>query len=172
MGTSHIYWLVPTSGYASFAMKKEDRTRVAMLHGRYSLERTPNPILSENPEDARGAYLIKLPSAAQLDKKREEKELAESNAQAALHNTAIGLQTRIQVDALKSEHARLTRELRELELEVSPNPFARERALAAFDSSPGHVPMPKHGVKHTLQHFPRIRSKPQYTAYIKNNKGL
>jgi len=172
MGTPHRYWQVADSGYAKFAMKNEDRTRVAFLHGRYSLERAPNAVFAQNAEDTRGQYLVKVPSPRQIEKRRVDAELVLAKEQAQQANLVIGLQTRAEVERLKVEHARLSAELRNLNVMVSTNPFTREKALMAFDNPPIELETKRLGVKHYLQHFPCLRSKPQYTAYIKNNKGL
>lgn len=172
MGTPHVYWQVADSGYAKFAMKNENRTRVAFLHGRYSLERAPNALFAEKAEDTRGQFLVSVPSPRQIEKGRVDEELVLANEQSQRANLAIGLQTRAEVERLKVEHARLSAELRNLNVMVSTNPFTREKALLAFDNPPDELTATRCGVKHYLQHFPCLRSKPQYTAYIKNNKGL
>ena len=173
MGTPHIYWKVPTSGYFKFAAENEEKTRVQFLHGRYSLERPPNPLFAETNGDVRGEYLVKVPSVAVLERKQHEAACAAANSLAVHDNLQAGLSARAEIDNLKREHARLALELRSLATAVSLNSFSREKALAAFDiATPTIVPRPRHGVSHSLQHFPCIRSKPQYTSYIKNNKGL
>ena len=172
MGTAHRYWQVADSGYAKFAMKNEDKTRVSFLHGRYSLERSPNPILAETADCTKGWYLVKMPTDAALARKREEAELASTNAALEQENLALQLNIKTKNDLLQKEHARLSRELRELGVTVSTNSFQRERALLSWEIEPVTHNPKRCGVKHTLQHFPSLRSKPRFTAYIKNDKGL
>jgi len=172
MGTAHKYWQVADSGYAKFAMKNEDKTRVSFLHGRYALERSPNPVLAETADDAKGWYLVKMPSDTAVARKREEAELASTNAALEQDNLALQLNIKTKNDLLQKEHARLSRELRELGVAISTNSFQREKALLSWEVEPVSYDPKRCGVKHTLQHFPCLRSKPRFTAYIKNDKGL
>ena len=173
MGTSHIFWEVGDSGYAKFAMKNEDVTRVAFLRSRYELIRPPNPILSEDRGHTKGNFLVDIPCADVIQRKLHAKKLSVENTNRLHENLASSLHTRATVDGLKREMYQISEQLRSLSVMVSTNPFLREKALSSFDCTEAvDIPLVKHGVRHTLEHFPSLRSVPRFTKYIKNDKGL
>ena len=79
MGTSHIYWQVADSGYAKFAMKNEEATRVAFLQGRYGLVCPPNPLLSEDRGVTKGNFLVDIPCSDVLQRKLNGKKISIEN---------------------------------------------------------------------------------------------
>lgn len=133
MGTAHRYFQVADSGYFKFAMKKEEKTRADFFHGRYGLIRNTNPLFAETLAETKGQYLVNMPSREEVERAVNNGQFSATNRLAEQENTASKLRARAEIDNLKREHARISKELREIDVSISPNPFSREKALAAFD---------------------------------------
>jgi len=193
LGTKHLHFDVPKSGYLREAIASETHTRNTFYDTKFGLSRPPNTVFGETPQDVSGQYLVPLPpdhdcysysfdSTGAGTKFSRPSTSASSTLRgrtAELVSTLQGpgtaftddcrkLQSRIATDQLKAKRAAVFEQLRELDVKISLNARDREKGLIEPEGFPfpPEPMLPSRGLRTSLQAFPSLRSKPRFTARI------
>lgn len=123
--------------------------------------------MAETPRSVERTYLVPVPEGTSAS----DAQLASMEATNAHVLLTKNLQSTVDNDGLRREHARLSRELRQLEVMTSLNSFQREKALLSTEHELTVLEPPHFGCGKSMQHFACLRSKPRFTLFIKNEGG-
>ena len=190
LGTKHLHFDVPKSGYLREAIASETHTRNHFYDTKFGISRPPNTVFGETPSDVTGQYLVPLPADHECYSSDPSTGTARSRPSSGASNTLRGrtvelvhtlqgpqntveegcrkLASRIAADQLKAKRAAVFEQLRLVDVKISKNARERERSLVepeGFPFPPEPI-LPNRGLKTTLQSFPSLRSKPRFTQRI------
>jgi hypothetical protein len=179
LGTKHLHFDVPNSGYLREAISAETHTRNIFYDTKYMLSRPPNTVFGETPEDVRGQYLVPVPpdhecfgtpSMSNIENtlRGRTAELVSNlqQTQSSQHDAARQLQSRIAKDQLIAKRNAVFAELRQVDVLISKDAWDREKGLIDPYPFPDDLVLPNRGLKTTLMAYPSQRSKPKFTTRI------
>lgn len=187
LGTKHLHFDVPKSGYERENIMAADHTRNKFYDNKYRLEKPPNVVFGETKEEKAGQYLVTIPphhEAWRMDPTTGTKLPSPESAKDTVRrrnddivgailfetankvNASVALDKRIKLDQLKAKRKLVYEQLRKADTTIAVNPWKREQSLVDVDLAPTPPLLGKHGTVTYLRAFPSERSKPKFTNRV------